>query len=102
MILNYEIIILIGIYDTYIDEEQLQICDKTICKIADDLKPKAYTSREFIKEIGRYLKTNSKKKNSLIETAYNNNIPIFLPSIYRFERRFWLGNAPRKKIQIIT
>ena len=58
------------IYDTYIDEEQLQICDKTICAIADSLKPKAYTSREFIKEIGKYLKKNSKKKNSLIETAY--------------------------------
>ena len=68
------------IYDTYIDEEQLQICDKTICAIADSLKPKAYTSREFIKEIGKYLKKNSKKKNSLIETAYNNNVPIFCPA----------------------
>ena len=50
------------IHDTYIDEEQLQICDKTICEIANSLKPKAYTSREFIREIGKYLKINSKKK----------------------------------------
>ena len=28
------------IYDTYIDEEQLQACDKTICDIADNLEPK--------------------------------------------------------------
>jgi len=48
------------IYDTYIDEEQLQVCDKTICSIADSLEAKSYTSREFIKEIGKYLKTNSK------------------------------------------
>ncbi len=68
------------IYDTYIDEEELQACDKTICKIANSLKPKAYTSREFIKELGKYLKTNSKKKNSLIETAYDNNVPIFCPA----------------------
>ena len=68
------------IYDTYIDEEELQICDKTICAIANSLKPKAYTSREFIKEIGKYLKKNSKKKNSLIEIAYDNNIPIFCPA----------------------
>ena len=68
------------IYDTYIDEEQLQKCDKTICDIADGLEPKPYTSREFIKEIGKYLKTNSKKKDSLIETAYNNNVPIFCPA----------------------
>jgi len=68
------------IYDTYIDEEQLQVCDKTICDIADDLEPKPYTSREFIKEIGKYLKTKSKKKDSLIETAYDNNVPIFCPA----------------------
>ncbi len=68
------------IYDTYIDEEQLQACDKVICDIADSLKPKPYTSREFIREIGKYLKTHSKKKGSLIETAYDNNIPIFCPA----------------------
>ncbi len=68
------------IYDTYIDEEQLQACDKTICEIANKLTPKAYTSKEFIKEIGKYLKKNAKKKNSLIETAYNNNVPIFCPA----------------------
>ena len=68
------------IYDTYIDEEELQACDKKICEIANSLEPKAYTSREFIKEIGKYLKTNSKKKNSLIERAYDNNVPIFCPS----------------------
>ncbi len=68
------------IYDTYIDEEELQMCDKTIGEIADQLKPKSYTSREFIKEIGKYLKTNAKKKDSLIEVAYDNNVPIFCPA----------------------
>ena len=50
------------IYDTYIDEEELQACDKVICDIADSAEPRPYTSREFIKEIGKYLKNNSKKK----------------------------------------
>ena len=68
------------IYDTYIDEEELQACDKTICEIANSLKPKAYTSREFIKELGKYLKKNAKKKDSLIESAYDNNVPIFCPA----------------------
>ena len=68
------------IYDTYIDEEELQACDKTICDIANSLKPKAYTSREFIKEVGKFLKKNAKKKNSLIEVAYDNNVPIFCPA----------------------
>ena len=68
------------IYDTYIDEDELQMCDKTIEKIADSLEARSYTSREFIHEIGKYLKSNAKKKNSLIETAYDNEVPIFCPA----------------------
>ena len=92
------------IYDTYIDEEQLQICDKIICEIADNLKPKAYTSREFIKEIGKYLKANSKKKNSLIEIAYDNDIPIFCPAFTDSSAGFGLvmhqEKNPKKHITI--
>ena len=68
------------IYDTYIDEDELQICDKKICEIADNLEPRSYTSREFINEMGKYLKKNSVKKDSLIETAYDNDVPIFCPA----------------------
>ena len=68
------------IYDTYIDEEELQACDKAICEIANTLEPRSYTSREFIKELGKYLKTNGKKKDSLIEVAYDNDVPIFCPA----------------------
>ena len=31
--------------------------------------------------MGKYLKKNSKKKDSLIETAYDNNVPIFCPAL---------------------
>ena len=68
------------IYDTYIDEEELQACDKVICDVANTLEPRSYTSREFIKELGKYLKLNAKKKGSLIETAFDNNVPIFCPA----------------------
>ena len=68
------------IYDTYIDEEELQACDQKICEIANNLKPKTYTSREFINELGKYLKLNAKKKGSLIEVAFDNNVPIFCPA----------------------
>jgi len=68
------------IYDTYIDEEELQHCDKVIGEIADKLDPRPYTSREFIYELGKYLKKNSKKKESLIEMSYENNVPIFCPA----------------------
>ena len=68
------------IYDTYIDEEELQACDQAICDIANKLEPRSYTSREFVKELGKYLKTNAKKKGSLIEAAYDNDVPIFCPA----------------------
>jgi deoxyhypusine synthase len=68
------------IYDTFIDEEQLQACDKTIKIIADALPPRAYSSREFIEEMGKYLKKKAKKKNSLVQTAYENDVPIFCPA----------------------
>ena len=68
------------IYDTYIDEEELQHCDKVIGEIADTLEPRPYTSREFISELGKYLKKNAKKKGSLIEMSYDYQVPIFCPA----------------------
>ena len=92
------------IYDTYIDEEELQMCDKTIGEIADQLEPKSYTSREFIKEIGKYLKKNAKKKNSLIELAYDHNVPIFCPAFTDSSAGFGLvmhqEQNPKKHITI--
>tara|TARA_Y100000590_G_scaffold236945_1_gene266675 strand:+ start:367 stop:1410 length:1044 start_codon:yes stop_codon:yes gene_type:complete len=85
------------IYDTYIDEDELQACDKIICEIADSLEPKSYTSREFISEIGKYLKSNAKKKESLIETAYDNNVPIFCPAFTDSSAGFGLVMHQEKK-----
>jgi deoxyhypusine synthase len=68
------------IYDTLIDEDQLQICDNTIKEIADSLPAKPYSSREFIEEMGRYLVDNSRKPDSLVQAAYENNVPIFCPA----------------------
>jgi len=68
------------IYDTYIDEEQLQVCDRTVCEIADALPPRPYSSREFIAEMGRWLTNHAKKQNSLIQVAYEKDVPIFCPA----------------------
>jgi len=92
------------IYDTYIDENELQMCDKIIGEIADNLEPKSYTSREFINEIGKYLKSNAKKKGSLIEMAYDNNVPIFCPAFTDSSAGFGLvmhqERNPKKHITI--
>jgi deoxyhypusine synthase len=68
------------IYDTFIDEEQLQICDDTVKEIADSLDRRPYSSREFIAYMGEYLTTNAKKQDSLVLAAYENDVPVFCPA----------------------
>jgi len=68
------------IYDTYIDEEELQHVDHTIFEIAETLEPKAYSSRAFIREMGKYLVEHGKKENSLVKLAYEHDVPIFCPA----------------------
>ena len=69
------------IYDTYIDEEQLQACDMTVTELANKLPPRPYSSREFIREMGRWLSEgNAKKPESLVQLAYEKDVPIFCPA----------------------
>ena len=71
------------IYDTFIDEDDLQGCDRTIKEIADGLAPRPYSSREFIREMGRWLAENPErvgKRGSLVEAAYEHNVPVFCPA----------------------
>jgi deoxyhypusine synthase len=68
------------IYDTFIDEEQLQACDTTVAEIAESLERRPYSSREFIREMGNYLTAHGKKKDSLVQAAYEHDVPIFCPA----------------------
>lgn len=72
------------IYDTYIDEEELQNTDFTIKEIIDGLPQGNYAPWELINEMGKWLVNNpkrAKKKDSLVQAAYENGVPIFCPSI---------------------
>src|SRR5689334_2005739 len=68
------------IYDTLIDEEELRICDETTQKIADELEPRPYSSREFIREMGVYLQKHGKNPDSIVLEAYKQDVPIFCPA----------------------
>lgn len=68
------------IYDTLIDEDHLRICDNTICDIANSLPARPYSSREFIREMGKYLTTHGKNKESIVLHAYQHDVPIFVPA----------------------
>ncbi len=92
------------IYDTFIDEEELQNCDSTIQEITDTLEKRPYSSREFIKEIGKWLTVNSVKKDSLIQVCYENKVPIFCPAFSDSSAGFGLAKHqwenPEKHVSI--
>ncbi len=70
------------IYDTYIDEDELRICDETTAKIFDSIDKRPYSSRELLWEFGKYLDENGgpKVEDSVIYAAYKKNVPIFVPA----------------------
>ncbi len=70
------------IYDTFIDEDELRICDDTTAEIFDSLEPRPYSSRELLRYFGEYLEKNGgpKVNDSVIYAAYKNNVPIFVPA----------------------
>ncbi len=68
------------IYDTFIDEEELRICDETTQKIFDELEPRPHSSREIIREMGAYLSRHGKTPDSIVLEAYKKDVPIFVPA----------------------
>ncbi len=72
------------IYDTYIDEEDLRICDDTIAQICDSLERRPYSSREFIQEMGRWLHERDEyaqsREESIVYQCYKKGVPIFVPA----------------------
>lgn len=88
------------IYDTYIDEEELQHVDMTIKEICDQLEPRAYSSREFIHEMGKWLAAgNAKKPASLVQTAYEEGVPIFCPAFVDSSAGFGLVKHQVERIK---
>ena len=69
------------IYDTLIDEDELRICDDTIMRIADELEPRPYSSREFIQSMGAWLEQNGRTQtDSIVLECYRKSVPIFVPA----------------------
>ena len=68
------------IYDTYIDEDDLRVCDDTMEIIANSMTPGSYSSREFIVEMGKYIEDNNLDRNSIVYKAYEKGVPIFCPA----------------------
>lgn len=92
------------IYDTFIDEDELRVCDMTIAEIANKIEPRPYSSREFIIKIGEHLDKYAKNRESIVLAAYKKNVPIFVPAFSDCSAGFGLvhhqWNTKGKKVTI--
>jgi deoxyhypusine synthase len=69
------------IYDTFIDEEELRVCDMTVAEIAGTLEPRPYSSREFIAAMGAWLdRQGVKADRSIVHAAWKHGVPVFCPA----------------------
>jgi deoxyhypusine synthase len=73
------------IYDTFIDEDELRLCDETMQKIIDGLEPRPYSSRQVIAAMGAYLSkpggaATGGSADSIVRLAYEHQVPIFCPA----------------------
>ncbi|MFI4854965.1 MAG: deoxyhypusine synthase family protein, partial [Phycisphaerales bacterium JB065] len=68
------------IYDTYIDEEELRICDDTMAEIFDGMEPGAHSSRAVVDAMGAYLAKNHPGNRSVVLECHKRGVPIFVPA----------------------
>ncbi len=92
------------IYDTFIDEDDLRVCDDTTAIIANAMQPGTYSSREFIVEMAKYIEANNLDRNSIVYKAYEKGVPIFCPAFSDCSAGFGLvhhqWNNPEQHVAI--
>jgi deoxyhypusine synthase len=94
---------LFRIYDIFVPEEDYVKLDFNFSKIYDEIalerKGESLASNEFAWEIGKRLTD----KNSILRAAYEENVPIFLPSVRDSEFGFihWLHSAQQNPKEVL-
>jgi deoxyhypusine synthase len=83
------------VYDTYASEEEFIGNDNWIADFAATLEPRAYTTREFLHQLGGHLwKTTG--RDGILTAAFRANVPIFCPAIADSSIGMGLSQARQK------
>ncbi len=91
------------IYDVFVTEEDYVKLDYQLAEIYNNIavehKGESLSSNEFAWEIGKHLKD----PNSILRTAYEANVPIFLPAVRDSEFGFihWLHSSQVKEKPVL-
>src|ERR671913_1481263 len=83
------------VYDTYASEEEFVGNDNWIADFAITLEPRAYTTREFLYQLGGHL-WNTTAADGILTAAYRANVPIFCPAIADSSIGMGLSQARQK------
>ena len=68
------------VYDTFVDEDEFIENDTYIAAFATGLEPRAYTTREFLYELGGHLWRET-GRDGILTAAFRSGVPIFCPAI---------------------
>ena len=83
------------VYDTFASEDEFIANDNWIADFATTLEPRAYTTREFLYQLGGHLwKTTG--ADGILTAAYRANVPIFCPAIADSSIGMGLSQARQK------
>ena len=84
------------VYDTFASEEEFISNDNWIADFACTLESRAYTTREFLHQLGGHLwKTTG--RDGILTAAYRANVPIFCPAIADSSIGMGLSQARQKR-----
>jgi deoxyhypusine synthase len=83
------------VYDTYASEEEFVANDIWIADFAVTLEPRAYTTREFLYQLGAHL-WKATAADGILTAAYRANVPIFCPAIADSSIGMGLSQARQK------
>lgn len=67
------------IYDTYVDEEKFREVDAYIARITEQMEPRDYSTREFLRFMGEV--AHKKGDRGILATCYEHNVPCFVPAL---------------------
>jgi deoxyhypusine synthase len=87
------------IYDVFGDERKFYETDRIItnefCLLLKDNYP--YSSREVLYLLGKFLSEKAKEKDSILVSAFRNNVPIFCPALNDSSIGFSIMFANRRR-----
>lgn len=69
------------IYDVFASEEEFREVDHFIADFAEGLEDRSYSSREFMRLLGQRATKLGWERDSVVVSAYLEDVPIFVPAI---------------------